>query len=304
MKNIHIQTCLLLWLAALPITQTTGHPHSEDGKEILKLQSYEPNTIGITHDQNDVSFMDFKISLKYPLFHDGNYKDDKWEKFNWLNTWFPMPYFAFTGRFGQYINTRKSSPVISKRFNPKLFGRYWLGKENYIDIGYAHESNGQSIEQLSSYNNLRNEFSNNNENPDFANDYISRGWDYWDFSWKHPFYLKTAKEVKELSNRPTRELSFYLNLKYFLKNGKLQGYAEEVNSWESGFNNKQRKHVDGITFIGKYSSDYFDKNNNRGWFSGQKIALLFTTGYRDTFDHNTTRIEYTWKFYDMPVMFW
>ena len=304
MKNTRTHSHFIFCLTLFFINTVSAHPHSETSKETLKLQSYEPNTVGITHDDNDVSFMDFKISLKYPLFHDGKYNDNKWQKFDSLNPWFPMPYFAFTGRFGQYINTRDSSPVIGKRFNPKLFGRYWLGKENYIDVGYAHESNGQKIEQQSTYINLQNEFISNNENPDFANDYLSRGWDYWDLAWKHPFAFKSRNEEGDLSANSTSELSFYLNLKHFLKKGKLQQNSEEVNPWEPGFNDKQRRHVDGITLIGKYSTDYYNEKGERGFFSGHKIALIFTTGYRDILEHNTARAEYTWKFFDVPLMFW
>ena len=56
--------------------------------------------------------MDFKISVKYPVLKD------------LLSKALPDSglYFAFTGRWGQYIGDRYSSPVIAKRFNPKLFG--------------------------------------------------------------------------------------------------------------------------------------------------------------------------------------
>ena len=37
----------------------------------------------------------------------------------------PNFYFAATIRAGQYIGTRPSSPVISKRFNPLFAVRFW-----------------------------------------------------------------------------------------------------------------------------------------------------------------------------------
>lgn len=294
MKNVYSRCFLLIALLISSYGIATAHPHSEDDtapkKRSLKLQSYEPNTIGITHDDNDVSFMDFKISLKYPMFHKGE-PNEKWQKAEWLNSWFPMPYFAFTGRFGQYINTRRSSPVISKVFNPKIFGRYWLDGGSYIDAAYAHESNGQNINEQSTYINLQNEFVSLGENPEFANDYISRGWDYWELRWK---------SGTNLSNHFT----YYVNLKHYLNDGFLQGSSEEVNVWEAGFNEIQRRHVDGVTLVAKYSKDYLNEDGSRGFYSGHKIALLFTTGYRDAFEHNTTRVEYTWKFFDVPLMFW
>ncbi|TNF39284.1 MAG: hypothetical protein EP315_00025, partial [Gammaproteobacteria bacterium] len=189
----------------------------------LKLQSYEPNTIGLTKDDNDVSYMDFKLSLMYPMFHTSSPQDV------WHSKWVPMPYFAFTGRFGQYINTRDSSPVVSKRFNPKLFGRYWLDEnKSYIDIGYAHESNGQRINSETLYQNLRDQYASNNENPDFANDSISRGWDYWEVTWKRVLNNEKIHSRKDIERHST---SFYLNLKYFVDDGILQGMPEEYNTW-------------------------------------------------------------------------
>src|SRR5258708_33525620 len=104
--------------------------------------------------------MDFKISVKYPLFNDRLSKKLPDSRL----------YFAFTGRWGQYIGDRYSSPVIAKRFNPKLFWRQNLNyvcqerKEDgtlavskhcegnpdkvpgtYIEAAIGHESNGQTI---------------------------------------------------------------------------------------------------------------------------------------------------------------
>jgi len=58
---------------------------------------------------------------------------------------------AFTGRFAQYLGTRDSSPVVTKRLNPKLFYRQRTQGRDYFDIGYNHESNGQSINTLEGF---------------------------------------------------------------------------------------------------------------------------------------------------------
>lgn len=254
-------------------------------KRSLKLQSYEPNTLGYTNDKNDVEYMDFKLSLKYPILHDGEYLG--------RNTWhyrLPHPYIAFTGRFGQYITSRKSAPVIGKRFNPKVFFRYWLwNKDSYLDLGVAHESNGQSIDSQQAYQDLRDDFQNNGEDPDFARDYISRGWDYWDMTLKKAISLKDDKA----------RFSAYLNLKYFLEGGGVQGRPEEYNSWEGSSEGKLRKSVDGITVTAKYSDGLAG-----GWFSGYKLALIATTGYKDTFEYNSLRGEFTKKIFDIPFMLW
>lgn len=251
-------------------------------KRILKLRSYESNMLGYTWDDNDVGFMDFKLSLMYPLFHDGEYNEHSHDYY------LPAPYIAFTGRFGQYINSRKSSPVIGKRFNPKIFLRYWLGNEqDYFDFGAAHESNGQRIDSAQAYQDLRNDFTANGEDPDFADDYISRGWDYWEIMVRKAFVFNEHKFVT------------LLNLKRFLDGGGLQGSPEEYNSWEGGNNFIPRKSVDGITVGLQYSTDF-----TIGQFSGKKIFLTGTTGYKDTFDYNSMRAEFTTQIFKIPLMFW
>lgn len=261
---------------------------TDECKKTLKLQSYEPNTIGWTWDKGDVDegYLDFKISLKYPMFHKGNPKK--------ANDYLPSPYFAFTGRLGQYIGSRNSSPVIGKRFNPKLFFRYWIGgdaEDKYFDIGYAHESNGQSVNSETMYQNLVNDFLAKGEEAYYADDYISRGWDYWDLVWKHK------------QNSMGGYVTTYINYKYFLDDGYLQGEPEEYNAWEGGTDGKKRKQVDGITLIAKYSKG-FDSDAQCGFLPACKVALLYTTGAEDTFKYNTTRLEFTTKVFDIPIMLW
>lgn len=268
--------------------------HAEE--RTLKLQSYEPNTIGITRDDNDVTYMDFKLSLMYPMFHKGT-PDDVWS-----SHWVPMPYFAFTGRFAQYISTRDSSPVVSKRFNPKIFGRYWLDKDkSYFDLGYAHESNGQRINSEALYLDLRDQYVTNNEDADFANDSISRGWDYIDVTWKQILNFDQESKPKNIKSRHTET---YLNIKYFLDNGALQGKPEEYNSWELGPAGLPREYYDGLSLMIKHSADYEQPDGDRGFYSGYKLALQYTTGYKDSFENNTLRAEATFKCYDIPIMFW
>ena len=220
------------------------------------------------------------------MFHQGQPKT--------TDNYLPSPYFAFTGRFAQYIGSRDSSPVIGKRFNPKLIFRYWIGgvdTDKYFDIAYSHESNGQRINTAVMYQNLQNDFIAKGEKAYFANDYISRGWDYWDLMWNHK---------QELSGG---HLTTSLNYKYFLDNGYLQGEPEEYQAWEGGNEGKLRKQVDGITLIAKYSKG-FDKRSQCGFLDGCKLELFYTTGTKDTFKYNSTRIEFTTKIFDMPVMLW
>jgi hypothetical protein len=154
-------------------------PRPSQRRTVAGLTSYEPNRLGWTFDDNDVDegYLDAIFSLKYPLFHDDYYSREG----SPLNA-----YLAFTGRFSQYIESRDSSPVIGRRFNPKFFLRHWLGDDSrYIDFGLAHESNGQNISSEGAYLREREDFESEGQDPDFARDYISRGWDYLSLDWKH-----------------------------------------------------------------------------------------------------------------------
>ncbi len=259
------------------------------------LTSYEPNRIGWTFDDNDVSegYLDATLSLKYPFLHDGFYSNKGFDG---------GFYFAFTGRFSQYIESRGSSPVVGRRFNPKFFWRYWLGDSSrYIDLGLAHESNGQNINSEEAYLRARDDFLANGENPEWARDYISRGWDYLSFDWMHT--------VRDWSG----ELNTYLNLKYFLDDGPFQGEPEEYNDWEGDGVNR-RKEYDGLSLLAKYQfggtyclGGSGDNDGGRRRLLDlclQKAAWRYTTGYDSPGDNNTNRLELTVDLWSFPVMFW
>lgn len=262
-----------------------------------KLKSHEPVLLGYTFDSDDEAFLDFKISLQYPI------ADKKIKKYVVDRAFFPRflksictnsvfdscyPYFSFTGRFGQYIGTRDSSPVISKRFNPKVFLRFDLLEGEYIDLEYAHESNGQRISTKSSYDNLAADL----EKPEYANDYISRGWDYWGITYKHAFLFSEATKV-----------STYLKLKNYV-GGALQGEIEEyyVVDGSEGFEPEreiiEREDVGGFQVLHKWS------NEDELFLSINKIALIYETGTREPAKYNTVTLELTTNSVGIPLMFW
>ena len=258
------------------------------------LTSYEPNRIGWRFDDDDVNegYLDATVSLKYPFLHDGYYSEKGFDG---------GLYFAFTGRFSQYIESRESSPVVSKRFNPKVFWRYWLGDDSrHIDFGLAHESNGQNINSEAAYLRAREDFILEGQNPDFARDYISRGWDYLSLDWKHAFQYSHGN------------LDTYVNLKYFLDDGPFQGEPEEYNDWE-GDGVQRRKEYDGIGFLAKYE---FGRSfclggeaarDADGWVLDvclEKVSWEYTTGYDGLFDNDTNRLEFTVDLWSFPIMLW
>jgi hypothetical protein len=259
------------------------------GEKEAQLCGYEPTTIGYTKDSDDVGFMDFKISVRYQLFPESitkglNYiADDLGNKYSL--------YIAFTGRFGQYIGTRDSAPVIGKRFNPKAFLRRWtdmaerdLEKRGYLDLGYGHESNGQSVTTAGQYAQAQAAA----ERPEFANDQLSRGWDYLELVWKKAKYSAVDG------------LSSYVTLKYFLENGLLQGAPEEYNGLENSPQGKPRSQVNGVAGLLKYS-----RETEKLWvLEDFKAAAGYETGYHRMSRYNTWRLELGTKVVQLPVNFW
>jgi outer membrane phospholipase A len=289
--NQYFTTIILLFLIttffSTLIYADDSNNKKSDGDYWGRLQSHEANTLGYTFDDNDVPFLDFKISLKYPILHENKPQS------SYLG-FLPYPYFAFTGRFGQYIGTRSSSPVIGKRFNPQLFGRYWLDpdskNESYIDLAYGHESNGQSITSQDEYINKRNSFRRSGEDANYADDYISRGWDYLGITWEKTVTLVPKKDILGTS---------HFEFRYFLENGLMQGEQEEYNSWENDSEGKSRKSVDGIRF-----NITFKNPSDRWILNSRQVNLSLTTGYSNMFRYITYRGEVVLEFGNIPVMLW
>ncbi len=240
-----------------------------------KLSAYEQNFLGWTRDDNSVDsgYMDAQMSFKYRV----GYLDER-KKF--------AGFLAFTTRFSQYIETISSSPVVGKRYNPSLFGRMYLeDHQSFLDLGYAHDSNGQSITTEQAYLSEREKFAQSDGEPDFAKNYISRGWDYALFDWRQCWHGCENSGKGEHSDRFTTELGY----KYFLDDGLLQGKPEEYNDWEGG-SQKYRKQYDGLSLYGDYriSSRCFGVDN---WGCG--VRWEYTTGYDGIFDQSTNRIQFT-----------
>jgi len=205
-------------------------------------------------------------------------------------------YFAFTGRFGQYIGTRESAPVIGKRFNPKLFVRYWTDESRlgYVDFAFlAHESNGQSIDNPAEYQLAQSVA----ERPEFANDHISRGWDYLELVWKKVPHYDEGKT----------SLTTYVTLKYFLPDGLLQGKPEEYNTWENHPEGKPRNRVNGVAGMLKFHQKgawWTVGENKWALLSDIKLVAAYETGYREIFQYSTVRLEAGTKLMQLPLNLW
>ncbi|HJS36710.1 MAG TPA: hypothetical protein VJ789_01120 [Burkholderiales bacterium] len=249
----------------------------------IRLKNHEPIFAGYTWDSDDVGFLDFTISLQYPILAKTL---DEGKRYGWL------PYFALTARFGQYVETRESSPVIAKRFNPKFFVRYALSEfpdsgespDRYLDFEYAHESNGQSVDTQQSFDSLAQALGS----AEYAKDYISRGWDYLGLTWKHT-----------LRWEPT-SLRMYVSRKWYCGCW-LQGDMEESFDFEEPREITSIRQVSGWRAV-------LALDTGRDNPIVDRATLILDTGTRDTFKYNTARLELgipaVKNFTGVPLVLW
>jgi outer membrane phospholipase A len=266
-------------------TQAAQNPQNAPLRTMPLLASDEPNMLGWTRDSYErQGFMDFTLSLRYPLLYDTL---DQGYKFNML------PFISFTGRMGQYFG-RHSAPVVTKRFNPKLFFRFYEastdGKKlwsddnglDYYDVGYAHESNGQHVDSVALFNAATASYGS----AEIAQDYISRGWDYLGYR-RHVHLHERGLNL------------FEVDLRLFLRHGLLQGSSEEFNYWEAPRRITKISQVDGIRLKLNYDFD-------RRWFKG--ASLEYITGYNTPFRNSTVRAELGFtplsNYLGVPIVLW
>ena len=264
--------------------------NTSDIKQV-KLKHHEPSFLGYTKDDDDRRFMDFTISLQHPVFYQD--KGLFYGDFLGKADVYMIPYFAFTGRFGQYITTRDSSPVVTKRFNPKLFFRFaedfplrGESPDRYIDLEYAHESNGQHINTLGTFQTMAQDLGGNQE---FAKDYISRGWDYLGF---------TLKKQLGDSNGDNGWFA-YLSRKWYC-GCRMQQNIEEFFDWEGSREIRSIKQVSGWRVMARHT--------HKGNQVVDRVVMVLDTGVWNTLRYNTYRIELGFhpvsQFFGVPFVFW
>ncbi|WP_221031830.1 hypothetical protein [Actomonas aquatica] len=289
------------------------------------LRAYEPLSVGYTF-QEDEHFLDFTLSVMVPLLH-GYYPDLETPPTG--ETEMPAgsklrPYFAFTGRAGQYINTRNSQPVVGKRFNPLISARYWWWNQGaspearadtFVELVYAHESNGQwisgeapfraslGLHYLDELHRLEEERGPLNDALraralrtayESTRDEISRGWDYIGLN----FSVRGGGILPNDNHRLQMKLSHYLSW------GLLQQDAEEFAIWEDDAEGKPRDWVDG------FELRYDGMMPLARWelFDGVEIdsewALIYKTGIARPFRHHTFEAEAGLLINGFPLKFW
>jgi hypothetical protein len=281
------------------------------------LQPYEPITASYTKQSNDVPFLDVTLSLKYRLLPT---QCDR-STFRFLCTGDSNRlFFAMTTRFGFYWGTREGSPVVGKSYNPKLLWRHVLNEgltdsntpdsdgakkatggeranggssleyTRYLDFAYAHESNGQLIHTQAQY--IATQMATNQSQ--YTNDSIHRGWDYLEVTWKDTW--------KPLSDN---SITTYVDGKYFLPVGLLQGDEDQYHNWENNPQGKSRDEVDGLSLAVRYQA--YGMNApilETEALSHLDVQLKYGTGYHSPFSHSTVRAELGFEFYTLPLAVW
>ncbi len=249
----------------------------------LQLQTYEDNLLGYTFDSDDRPFADFTISFRtciYPFDYVMKMFSEKARQNIHLN-------LAFTGRFGQYIGTRYSSPVVEKRLNPVLFLEY-TPKNKYknmtLQLGYGHESNGQVIDDSVTFYKTA-ALSHNDVHQTI--DKISRGWDYVGTSIiANYFCVKMPNIVFEGD----------ISLKYYLNYGVFQGKKEEYHPWERNWSGaaQTRNNLNGLslTFTCYIDSSFINK-----------IKINYETGIANPFYANSIKVLVGFKLGNFPIAF-
>jgi hypothetical protein len=250
------------------------------------LQPYEPLTGGYTKDSNDAGNLDVDLSLKFRLLP----VDAFGTTFGQDNRF----YFTMATRFGFYWGSRSNSPVIGKRFNPQLLWRFspkaaedgkWKFRK-YVDVGYAHESTGQLVHTLEQYQ----EQLVLTPNPQEANQYVHRGWDY----------VHLALKLDAFNNAGA-----YFDGKYFLPNGLLQGPEDQYHPWENNPEGKRREAVDGLEVAFEYPTRNIDSPvvPDRA-FGTLSLSLKYSTGYDLPFRYSTERAEVGFQLGSLPMAIW
>ena len=288
-----LKTTGFAWLAFFLVCTNQGLFAQDEPKkesEILlpaELTNYDTSSLGYSLDKYENRFMDIYLSLKYPIAR------NVWETKNF--TFSVAPYLAFVSRLAFHVGSRPSSPVIGKTFNPKVILFRWFPEgyygnkkdaETYVDLAYAHESNGQDVTDLNQYKNKVDSLGS----AVLANDFIDRGWDSVEIRGK---YEKRLSESFAFSG--------LIQINYYLPNSLLQGAPDEYRDWENDPEGKKRSQVDG--FKAGMSVKYFFPANNF-FLKGIQLGGYYTTGLLAPFKYHSLRTEFVFTIGHLPLLFY
>ncbi len=141
-----------------------------------RFSSNEPNYFVGAWDNGGDWHLEFNLSIKYALWPPTASKHKL--------------LFIYNGTYDFYMESRDSSPVISRRQNVGPAYQYALGgtpdlPEYEFRAGWYHESNGQTINNDIDYQAAG----------EFAIDRVSRGWDYLGLSYMSPLFADLRQHL-------------------------------------------------------------------------------------------------------------
>lgn len=291
---LKIITCWLL--SFMPYASADNASH-KDTQVLWQRIGHEATSFGYSFDNNDENFIDIKISLKWSPSSDGIHPDQKNKTHtdnnkepNYYCTYFGLKFgclfLAFTTEQAFYLGTRDSSPVIGQRYNPEFFFRFWQKGGGLLDIGFNHESNGQSIDSQAEFNAKQQELLNTkDEGPSSAKEFLSRDWNYWEL---------TFQSMRNIELRNFKQLTYTFIARYFV-DGSVESYAFENND-----KNLSRSNVDGLQIKAHLQGSCATKRHC--WNKG--IAYTYTTGYDNPFRNDSHQIEWSVLADNWPITLW
>ncbi|NTV51437.1 MAG: hypothetical protein HGA76_00280 [Candidatus Firestonebacteria bacterium] len=293
--------------AALPAAgMNAGSPHSGNSALRPGLSCYEPAYFGFigwkpgsAPTRELECYIPFQVSMQYPLvplnldlFGEWKYPEGKL-----IDQDRSALYFVYNGRYDFFMYGRYSAPVVSRRQNPGAYFDFagFLGGPD-VACGYFHESNGQDIETREAYQARQAKDGQ-------AQDFVSRGWDYWLYGAKKRFLLPddlTPAWVTWINQQPLAWLNEHLfkrkssgGLKseaaaitlgaqfLFFRGEGLGGRMEEDDFWdESTVTPIHRSDYDGIRVSGVLESEH--------WRVSETVRWGYTNGRYPSSDFSLT----------------
>jgi hypothetical protein len=272
---------------APPAAATTPTAAAPPPSESI-LQPHVPITGGYTHDSDDQPYLDVTLSAKIRLL-----------PLNWTGPRNRL-FLGMTSRFGFYWGTRPGSPVIGKDYSPELFWRFLTNPNaistkpgspsglyaDYLDLGYAHDSNGQVVHTALQYQEQLALL----HDTQYTDDFIHRGWDDVELNWRQLY---------------PHDVATLFQGKYFMPHGLLQGAADEYHSWEDNPQGKPRRDVDGLALQVEYpSSSVRIPVNTSAIISRPSIAIRYLTGESQPLRYSTVRAELGFQILSLPLALW
>ncbi len=198
-------------------------------------------------------------------------------------------HLAYTGRFDFFLGSRSSSPIVNRLNNPELLLRRWDfskdGINDYIQIGYGHESNGQQINSQELFD------SDTRSN---RNDFISRGWDYISVEKKYSRYWGQDNDKCKLSFSCTE---FWFTFKGILSDGLLQGDIEDAIFISDRSVDDDIRNYDGLQAVISHEWGRSEKI-----FEELEVSLKLITGSKVPFENITSELQLRGTTKELPIL--